>query len=385
MTDDFEVFSSGANELVTPCYAYSLTQLRENYGKLKNLLGTDVLISVKANHNTELLQRSLYFITDGFDIASLGELKTLNGSKRSIFINTPNLTADLVTAGLKSRSNFTIDHSGQVAQLRDGLERHRGHDNYIVLRINPWLYSNHNSPTKRKHISHFGMDRSDLTTTLELLKDLPMPVKGIHLFSGSYRFNADSMDIIDIALEVLEDIKNNSDFSIDFINLGGGFDPLSSYSPEDFTPYRNKLKSIPNNIQVVHESGRGIFSDCGFFLTRIASIKVLGDKTYAVCDGGMVQNFLLSKTESKFKRYDSPCLVHRTPSLEPILSNKNSPNEVILVGSTCNREDVIGIYKEDCYTPSIGDLFVFSSCGAYNSSYTVSNFLLLDQAKHYVY
>ena len=108
---------------------------------------------------------------------------------------------------------------------------------------------------------------------------------------------------------------------------------------------------------------RGVFAGAGTFVTRVRSVKALGERYVAVCDGGLSHNFLLAKTESMLKNYAQPRVLRRqqAPVDAPQLPTQ-------FVGSTCSRADVIGWNHGVSAPPSVGDLVIFENCVTTNCS-----------------
>src|SRR5690606_39098348 len=80
----------------TPCFVYAADQIRKQYAHLKALLGTGLMMSIKANHCTDLLHL-LRTDIDGFEVASEFELNLLALLKSDCgFINNPSMSAELM-------------------------------------------------------------------------------------------------------------------------------------------------------------------------------------------------------------------------------------------------------------------------------------------------
>lgn len=179
-------------------------------------------------------------------------------------------------------------------------------------------------------------------------------------------------------MQIVEKFERELGYAITLVNLGGGFDLNWESVDFNFEQYRELLGEFPSHIKITHESGRAIVASAGYFVTQVRYVKSIEGQQYGICDGGMAQNFLLAKTESTFKRFSQPLILREGKVLEPV----SNAEGCLLVGTSCNKEDVIGEVKGAAIQP--GDLAIFSNCGAYNASYTVAPFLSLPSAKSYL-
>lgn len=363
----------------TPAYVYSVEKVKKNYLALKDALKTDILVSLKANSCQELLQRSLHFLEDGFEVASLEELKLLAGCRRPIFINSPCWPDEFIVAAIRSRAGITFDNLSQVSRYVEMLTKYPRAANTLALRINPWLYGTTSENDRRRKHSHFGMDKKSALAALDIFRSSGLAIEGIHLFVGSYRFHNDCISLVQTVGQVITDLRTAGCNSLQWVNLGGGFTD-AEFNPEILETYRSSISGLPSDIELRHESGRAIFASAGLFITRVVAVKSLVDVDYIVCDGGIAQNFLLARTESAIKKYAKPAVISNRSGHGGQISN-----HMKFVGASCNPDDIIGEIKEQRPLPSEGDYVVFDNCGAYNASYTVSGFLSLPKAETYVY
>src|SRR5262249_51325660 len=147
------------------------------------------------------------------------------------------------------------------------------------------------------------------------------------------------MACVEVVEKLFDAVGETLGYPLEVINLGGGIPSDWREKNIDFAAYRASLQPLKRKAEIIHEAGRAIFGTAGYFVAEVVSVKSIGAKRFVVCDGGMAQNFLLAKTEHVIRKYDRPSLVSERPSDER--------RDYTFVGASCNRDDVIGEYK-DC-------------------------------------
>ncbi|WP_444930791.1 PLP-dependent decarboxylase [Microbulbifer sp. SSSA002] len=365
-----------SKQLSTPCYIYSVKAVQDNYRDLKEALGTGLIYSLKANSCLDLILRCGHIFADGIEIASIGELNLLPKGESPRFINNPSADKSFIRAAIASKCHLIIDNLSQLPLIEEVKARRAV--NPVVLRLNPTILAHFDSQLKGLRKDHFGLDWEGCLEALAFCKKHDIPVSGFHLFRGSYSFTKGAFDTARVALQVVGEFEEQLGYPLSLVNLGGGFDPNWREQGFDFEQYRNLMSEFPAHISIVHESGRAIMGSAGYFVTEVRYIKSIDGDKYAVCDGGMAQNFLLAKTESTFKRFQQPLILRNAIPLD----ESGDGQKVLLVGTSCNKEDVIG--EVNNIDLQVGDLALFDGCGAYNASYTVAPFLKLPAPTSYL-
>lgn len=368
-----------SNPLDTPCYVYDVPTLTATVQQFGSMLGAPPVVSLKANPDIDLIMR-MQHLQNSVEVASSEELNAVAGSGQ-IFINTPAMDRNLMRAGIGAKAIFILDDISQI----DDLEELTGSRpaTSVLLRLNSSVLRNFlpDAGLPSLRTDHFGMDWPTALAAMERLRASPNRLRllGWHLFAGSYTFERLGLDIARAAPMLVEAMESAWRAPISLINLGGGFPESISPGRFDIDTYRDLLARIPSHVRVLHESGRGLFASCGVFATSILRVKRLNGRTIAICDGGINQAFLLCQTEKVFRRPNTPLLLRRSA---PASDTDISQEKTLLVGSSCSRDDVIG--EIDGPAPCPGDICLFADCGAYHATYTVTPFLSLKKARHYV-
>jgi diaminopimelate decarboxylase len=358
----------------TACYVFDPATVTATYDALKAALGTQLMVSFKANPNVDLFVRCSHAFQDGIELASQGELSLVNGrTPAPKFVNTPALDTPLLQAAASARATLVFDNPHQVELGLAALER--GFTlKPVILRLNA---SSVLGSSSKVQADHFGMDPETLEAAARKLEGRGIKVHGIHVFAGSYTFDVAANALCNAAAEVIARVGEALGKPLEFLNLGGGFaDDWDAANPK-FAEYRTTLAKLPAHLTVAHEAGRAIFSRGGIFATRVLSVKSIDKRRVVVCDGGLAHCFMLAQTEKVMKRLRRPQVVAKGDGARSTVEGT-----VQVVGNSCNRSDVIGELTEGLM-PEPGDMLVFENCGAYHS-YTPKNFLELKSARHYI-
>ncbi len=356
--------------LHTPAYVFDPATIRARWRALRQALGTELVVSLKANSLVDLLLRCGEIFADGIELASIGELEiALPRVRATRYVNNPSMDEAFMKAAHVSGSVFIVDSLAQaerLAALPPARQRTR-----VLLRLAVGAWRG------LADADHFGMLPEDAIAAARMLHAAGAELLGVHAFNGSHRWQRDGVAHAQALLKMLGQIEEATSLHLARVNLGGGFAEDWEDQPEAMARYVAALAPLAQGRQLMHESGRGIFGRAGAFVTRVVATKRLGGTEVVVCDGGMAQAFLLASTESIVKQ-------QRAPSLVPPRATGDAPAELRFVGSSCSRQDVIGRIGASLQRPQPGDTCVFDGCGAYHSSYTVTPFLRLPAARLYL-
>lgn len=362
--------------LKTPCYVYEPNVAVSDYQRLRNSLGTGLIVSIKANPTIDLLDRSAHAFVDGVELSSESELAAVHGRTGfPKFVNTPALTETLCRAALRAKATLVLDNGEQAKLLLN--------TGQVIGEGGVWLRLNSSSLRQKQggasHIRDaFGMDVSAALDVAAALRVANTTVSGLHVFAGSNTWPSGTLASISGLTGAVKDIERALGYEIKCLNLGGGF-PVQPVDPMEMERYRQAVEVFGTKRRLVHEAGRAVFANAGAFVVRVLATKVLHQRQYVVCDGGLAHNFLLCQTEQFIKNFARPRHFVASTKHRDMLHS-----DAILVGPSCSPLDTIGVLSAGKQVPEIGDCFVFDRCGAYNSTYSPTHFLSLDTAKVYI-
>lgn len=365
-------------EFETPCYVFDPAVVTANYRRLKEALGTRLIVSIKANPELSLLLRCLHEFTDGIELASVGELNLAMGrTSAPKFVNNPSMDSAFLRGAIAAKATVIVDGLDHAARVLAAKGRRPMPP--VLLRLNAAALLAE-AGIKTHHQDHFGMDTATAAEVVDMLSRADCEVRGVHLFGGSGNFPARHLQIAMAMPAVLSRLEARLGQPLSFVNLGGGFDRDWDSREIDFAGYRQLLSQTLGRYELAHESGRAVFQTGGWFVTRVNSVKRLNGQAYAVCDGGISQAFLLCQTERFAKQLQAPAVI-RPSGAEP---TQAFDGRIAFVGASCSSADVIGALPPGSPLPAVGDLCAFDNCGAYSHTYTPTGFLTAKAARIYI-
>ena len=242
----------------------------------------------------------------------------------------------------------------------------------VLYRITPGIAADtHDHMVTGKKDSKFGIDLEPETIFPAIEAAIRSPYvnfMGFHFHVGSSIFNNKPyLDSLDIALDLVKEVKDRYDYNIKELNVGGGF-AITFVKAEQRPPYKYFLEPIMERIEafskeigierpaVVIEPGKGIIGEAGITLYTIGSIKEIKNvRKYVAVDGGMTDNIRTALYGSVY---------------EGAVANKmDQPADdlVTICGRCCESGDIV-IYDTPIAKPERGDIFCVYSTGGYNYS-----------------
>ena len=168
-------------------------------------------------------------------------------------------------------------------------------------------------------------------------------------------------------LSLIAKIKNELDFEIKELNLGGGFG-IRYVESDDPVPYATYMQKVSETVKercealgihqpfILIEPGRSVVAPAGITLYTVGAIKEIpGIRTYVSVEGGMADNprYALYKSE-----YDAE-VANRM--------NEEKSRSVTIAGKCCESGDFIG-ENMPIQPVEAGDILAVCATGAYNYS-----------------
>jgi len=193
-------------------------------------------------------------------------------------------------------------------------------------------------------------------------------LRGLHCHIGSQIFDIDPFEeAAKVMLGFIAKIKNELNYEIKELNLGGGFGIkyLNSHDPSPFETYMEQVSEVVKKYCneygveqpfILIEPGRAIAAPAGITLYKVGARKEIPNiRTYVSVDGGMCDNprYILYKSE-----------------YEAIVANKANEERsesVTIAGKCCESGDLIGEGMPLQHAES-GDIIAVCATGAYNYS-----------------
>jgi diaminopimelate decarboxylase len=350
-----------ADEVGTPFYAYDLDAFRERIRAFEaRLRDTPHLTcyAVKANDALALLHVAAEEGL-GADIVSGGELAKATRAgvdpARIVFSGVgkrrDEITAALV-AGVRSLNVESLDELAEIAKQAAV----RGITAPVSVRLNPDVAAGtHAYLTTGTAASKFGLAAAEAREALRrAAADSCLEPVGLSFHVGS--------QILDIgpfvaaaerAAELWRDAHAEG-IGLRDLDVGGGLGIAYGGEAEpNAAQYVEALVDAAHSLDatLVLEPGRHLVGPIGVFVTRVLHVKRSGDRTIAVCDGG-INDFL------------RPLLYDAEHPIDVLPPAARGEGIVDVVGPLCESGDYLALGRA-LPIPSTGDLIVLGLAGAY--------------------
>jgi len=368
-----------AEKYGTPLFVYDVAHVRERARGFKqtfNSLGVKnkVIYASKA-----FCCLAMYKLLEeeelGCDVVSGGELYTaIKGgmSPENIEFHGNNKTKEELSYAVDQNVGMIIIDNFYEIDLLSTILKEKGKQQKVMFRITPGVDAEtHEYILTGQVDSKFGFDvmSGQATDALEkILADENLLLKGAHCHIGSQIFSAEGfLAAVEKMLLILNDWKKTFGYTVDILNMGGGFgvqyteadDPLE---PEAF------VKAIVNGVkdqcelldyafpEIWIEPGRSIIAEAGTTIYSIGSQKVIPDvRHYVSVDGGMGDNIRPALYDAVYDGF----LANRIST--------EATQESRIVGKYCESGDVL-IKNIELPPMNPEDLFAMTSTGAYGYS-----------------
>ena len=306
------------------------------------------------------------------DVVSGGELYTAYKSDfpmERIYFHGNNKTYEEIAMGINlGVGRFVVDNLLELNIINDLAEK-QGRAQDVLLRITPGIEAHTHSYIKTGQVdSKFGFTILENNAIDAIKKALELPninLVGLHCHIGSQIFETKAYEeAADIMINLVKNIKEELNYTILELNLGGGF---GIYYKEGDTPktiesfcevilnrvYRTS-KSLEVEIpKLVIEPGRSIVGNAGITLYTIGAMKEIPNvRKYVSVDGGMTDNIRPSLYNAEYE-----CLIANK-------AQSTYNEQVTISGKCCESGDVL---MSDVKIPQVeqGDILVVLSTGAY--------------------
>lgn len=278
-------------------YLYDLAHLRRRADMLHECLPAQckLFYAIKANSDAPIL-RALLHRTDGFEVASLGEIRAVRGVDDAvpIIFGGPGKT-DVELEGALDQGVMLI-HVESEHQLRrlDWIARHRNQRADILLRVNPASVPQRATLRMGGQATQFGIEEAQIPALIELALGLPgVHLKGLHIHAISNNLDAqEHLALLEHYFDLADTWQRRYQLEFDWLNAGGGIgvnyaEPQASFDWEDFcTGLAGLIAARRPRFQVVFECGRFLTADCGCYLADVTDLKHTYGKYFAILRGG---------------------------------------------------------------------------------------------------
>ncbi|MCK8827095.1 diaminopimelate decarboxylase [Natroniella acetigena] len=371
-----------AKEYETPLYILDEPEIRKNCRAYRQAFEKWYPNSETIYAGKAFMSLSMTRIIDqeglGLDVVSGGELYTAleaDFPAEKIYFHGNNKTPAEIEMALEAEIGYFIVDNNYELELLNNLAAENDKQVDILLRVTPGIEAHTHSYIQTGQTdSKFGLGIQNglaLVGIKQAQKLTNLNIVGIHCHIGSQIFKLESFaKAVDIMLEFMEDVKDETGIILEQLNLGGGIG--IPYTEEEEKPDIEKYAELVTKAikkkcdeleiplpKVINEPGRSIVGTAGSTLYRVGSIKEIPEiRTYVAVDGGMSDNIRPALYEAEYEA----CLVTKVE--QPLIK------EVTITGKCCESGDIL-IREIELPKVEEDDLLLISCTGAYG--YSMSN------------
>lgn len=307
------------------------------------------------------------------DIVSLGELCTAIKAgfplERAFFHGNCKTDYDIEFAIDNGIGFFNVDTYDELYAI-DRIAKKKGVMQKILLRLTPGIDPHtHAAISTGKVDSKFGTaietgQGMEITKVALSLENIDL--RGFHCHIGSQIFEIEPFcDAADIMIRFIDEVKEETGFEAEYLNLGGGFG-VRYVESDPHIDYTDNIRRIAEHInayceekslykpKILMEPGRSMVADSGMTIYTVGSVKeITGYKNYVAIDGGMSDN-------PRYALYGSAYTVLCANRM-----NEKADYECTIAGRLCESGDLI---QENVKIPQVkrGDNIAVLVTGAYN-------------------
>jgi len=365
----------------TPFYAYDRELITQRVTQLKAKLPPSIHLhyAIKANPMPAVVQH-LSQLTDGLDVASLGELQTaLDTGIRPEHISFagPGKSSNELKAAIASGVIINIESEGEmerIASIGDSLAIQP----IVSVRVNPDFELKTSGMKMSGGSKPFGIDAERVPNALRRIQELQLDFRGFHIFSGSQNLRPEAIieaqtKTFDLAYRLAE----TTPLPIKWLNIGGGFG--IPYFPGEkhleFSAISHNLEALLSeassrlpDAEIVIELGRHLVGEAGIYVCEVIDRKESRGQVFAVTNGGLHHHLSVSGNFGQIIRKNYPVAIGNKMGGEQVMEN------ISIVGPLCTPLDILADKME---LPKVepGDLVVIYQSGAYGPSASPQAFL----------
>ena len=304
-----------AKEYGTPVYVFDENEIRKNLRAFKNSMdeyyaGNGLAVYASKAFCCKEMCRICMQEGTGIDVVSGGELYTalsVDFPAEKIVFHGNNKTYDELYRAVSSGvGRIVVDNITELETL-SRIASELGKTAGIMFRIKPGIDAHTHDFIKTGQIdSKFGFALETGEAMEAVKKALTMPnikLRGLHCHIGSQIFDIDPFELAaEVMLNLYKQIKDETGYEFDELNLGGGFG-IKYLESEQPRPYADYMKNVSGVVRanceklglkmpfVLIEPGRSVVGAAGITLYTVGAVKEIPDiRTFVSVDGGMSDN-----------------------------------------------------------------------------------------------
>jgi diaminopimelate decarboxylase len=364
----------------TPLFAYSADLIRRRVAMLREVMPDRLSIhyAVKANPFAPLLGLMVE-LTDGFDIASAGELAMAiaagQDARKISFAGPGKRDAELAEA-IRHGVTLNLESENEARRALVAADR-LGVRPRLAIRVNPDFELRGSGMKMGGGAKPFGLDADRVAQLAREVIGAGAEWRGLHVFAGSQALDAESVieaqaKTLDLAARLSAEIGE----ALPHLNMGGGFGIpyFHGDSPLDVKAVGDALSerfaALPPELvstEFAVELGRYLVGEAGVYLTRVVDRKESHGHIFLVTDGGLHHQLAASGNFGTVVRRNYPLAIANRFGAEAV-------EETSVVGCLCTPLDRLA---DQALLPraDVSDLIAVFCAGAYGATASPSAFL----------
>ena len=342
----------------TPTLVIDAKVIRQNLKRLKKAIPrVKIYYAIKALSDKAVLE-TVEDLVDGYDIASLGELRTVRkiSAKPVLFSNPVKIPGHIKDGFKEGVTRFAFDSPIELDKIAKNAP---GSEVYLRLKVSDYGSA---FPLSKK----FGADESHVVAYFGHALDLGLKPIGITFHVGSQSENIKTwVSAIETTGRVMDRLAK-AGFDVSFLDVGGGFPGRYSdqtINLEELAVAINQAieRNIPKQVEIFAEPGRYIVADAAALVTTVIGQANRAGQDWLYLDVGVFQG-LMECLEMEGWKY--PIF-----SLGESGNSPAMPRHFVLTGPTCDAYDTIDLDVPLPSDVSVGDRICIASAGAYSVVY----------------
>ncbi len=369
-----------AKEYGTPLYVMNESLIRDNCKRYKKFFADNFSVESFPCYASKALScLEIYRIMKeegmGVDVVSGGELYTaLNAGfpAEKIFFHGNNKTQQELRMAVKYGVGRIIVDNLTELEVINSIAAEMNSNVNIGFRIKPGIDAHTHDYIRTGQIDSkfgFALENGEAKEAVRLALDCSnVNLCQVHCHIGSQIFDTEPFaDAVKVMLSFIAEIKNEFNFVINELNIGGGLgakytDKDTPLAIEDYlAPVAESFHSTCAELGISEpsfhiEPGRSIVGESGTTLYTIGNVKEIENvRTYVSVDGGMCDNIRYALYKAEYT------VLNASKSEGEVLKN------VTVAGKCCESGDLLqeGV---DIIDPKPGDILAVLTTGAYNYS-----------------
>ncbi|MAA95161.1 MAG: pyridoxal-dependent decarboxylase, exosortase A system-associated [Rheinheimera sp.] len=334
--------------------------------------------AVKANPYWPVVEH-LKPLVDGFDVASQKEMLLAIQSGMPVadisFAGPGKGDAELLSA-IIAGVTLNVESLGELKRICT-LAAQTSKTPQVALRVNPAFELKASGMKMAGGAKPFGIDEEQVLELLADIADMPVKLRGFHIFCGSQNLKAEALiEAHQQTFALAAKLVMACPYRPDTINLGGGFG-IPYFAGErrlDLAPVGGSLNGLLSqydaelaDIELVIELGRYLVAEAGLYACQVVDKKHSRGTTYLVCNGGLHHHLANSGNFGQGIRKNYPVAI----------ANRFSQSEtelVTIVGPLCTPLDILAD-RMNLPKAEVGDWVVVYQSGAYGPTASPQDFL----------